>query len=294
VAPGTAANAGAGTAIVVQTAPPAPRPERRSRAPRGNYLWIDGHWEWRGNQYVWVNGHWERARAPEQWIWEAPRWEQQGQTWTFYPGRWVQRTAAVTVTRPGAGTAPPAPAAPTVVVTQHGAVGAPAAAAPLPPFQEYPDAHTAPAELGPGVALGQPSGFERGQRAGYWIWMDEGGEWHLRVTTAGRPRRFQGRVAPFGPGRVHLTGTTRTEWRDRVVQRPRAVVFDFTTQGGVDGIDFRPDGRPGRGRGHGHGRGRGHGCLKFHLKLDGEGDVKRVFLGARETPAPGSHFVVCP
>ncbi len=73
--------------VVVQEAPPEVIVERRSPAPSGEYIWIDGYWHWNSHKYVWEHGHW--ARPPhEHYIWVAPRYERQEHGYRYMPGRW--------------------------------------------------------------------------------------------------------------------------------------------------------------------------------------------------------------
>jgi hypothetical protein len=64
--------------------PPAPRGE--NPGTKGGFVWIRGHYEWRGNQYEWINGHWERERARQRWV--DGRWELRGGVYVWSPGYW--------------------------------------------------------------------------------------------------------------------------------------------------------------------------------------------------------------
>ena len=68
-------------------APPPPRQERWR--PRRGYVWVDGHWDWRGNRWTWVPGRYERERRGQ--VYRAPRWEQQGGVYVNVSGGWVVR-----------------------------------------------------------------------------------------------------------------------------------------------------------------------------------------------------------
>lgn len=72
-------------AIIVQTAPPAPRFERVP-APRRGYVWTAGHWEWRGNRHVWAPGVWVRSRPG--YAYRQPEWRQDGDRWEMRRGGW--------------------------------------------------------------------------------------------------------------------------------------------------------------------------------------------------------------
>jgi hypothetical protein len=45
--------------VVVQSEPPPPRYVQVQ--PRSGFFWVQGRWDWRGNQWIWIDGHWERA-----------------------------------------------------------------------------------------------------------------------------------------------------------------------------------------------------------------------------------------
>jgi len=68
-------------------APPPPRQERWK--PRRGYVWVDGHWDWRGNRWTWVPGRYERERLGH--VYRAPRWEQRGGVYVNVSGGWVVR-----------------------------------------------------------------------------------------------------------------------------------------------------------------------------------------------------------
>ena len=66
--------------------PPPLREERIVGGHRAGYVWISGHWGWRGGGYVWVRGYWARARHGRSW--EPGRWEQRGRKWAWRRGHW--------------------------------------------------------------------------------------------------------------------------------------------------------------------------------------------------------------
>jgi hypothetical protein len=68
-------------------APPRLREERW--APRGGFVWIRGHYDWRDGQWAWVGGHYERERAG--YIWREPRYEQRDGVYVTVQGSWVVR-----------------------------------------------------------------------------------------------------------------------------------------------------------------------------------------------------------
>ncbi|HLL21743.1 MAG TPA: YXWGXW repeat-containing protein [Kofleriaceae bacterium] len=66
-------------------APPAMRAERY--APRRGFVWVNGYWDWRGDNYVWVSGHYERERRGYRW--RDRRWEERDDGWVAVDGGWV-------------------------------------------------------------------------------------------------------------------------------------------------------------------------------------------------------------
>jgi hypothetical protein len=67
--------------------PPAPRYGVIGVAPRGGYVWTDGHWNLRRGNWYWVNGRWSRPPHPRA-RWVPGRWSQQGRVWRFNRGHW--------------------------------------------------------------------------------------------------------------------------------------------------------------------------------------------------------------
>jgi hypothetical protein len=84
--PGLSAQAEAGVAITLGSAPPPLRVERVP-PPRRGYVWSPGYWAWNGRHYVWVAGYWVHVRhhqyyAPGHWV-EGPG------GWQFVPPAWA-------------------------------------------------------------------------------------------------------------------------------------------------------------------------------------------------------------
>ncbi|MHB8839609.1 MAG: YXWGXW repeat-containing protein [Gemmatimonadaceae bacterium] len=75
------------TAVFVSAPPPPPRREVRFAAPGPHYIWVDGHWAWRGNAYVWVPGSWW-ARRPGYTKYSPGRWKHERRGWYWVGGRW--------------------------------------------------------------------------------------------------------------------------------------------------------------------------------------------------------------
>jgi hypothetical protein len=154
-------------------------------------------------------------------------------------------------------------------------------ATPLPaqePLDEPPET-TTPAERLGSIAKGKPAGMDPGAPAAFWIWRADSGVWKVRTTTAKQPHTFRGRVqgvtAPIGAIRA-----SRNELHDRVARAPNgSVFFKFTTNGNVDGFDFRV---------------RDNACVRFDLKLDGGAVPKRIHIGSQQVEPKSNHFELCP
>jgi hypothetical protein len=73
--------------IVVQSAPPPVRAERVP-PPRRGYIWVPGHWDWRGQRHQWVKGTWMRDRPG--YTYNQPRWEQRDGRWQMERGAWAR------------------------------------------------------------------------------------------------------------------------------------------------------------------------------------------------------------
>jgi len=48
--------------------PPVVRREVRTVAPAPGYVWVDGWWDWQGDQWVWIEGHWEQTAPHARWV----------------------------------------------------------------------------------------------------------------------------------------------------------------------------------------------------------------------------------
>ena len=73
--------------VVVHEAPPAVIMDRRPPQPSGEYVWIDGYWDWSGRRYAWQGGHWTRPPCVHA-IWVAPRYDRHEQGYRYMAGRW--------------------------------------------------------------------------------------------------------------------------------------------------------------------------------------------------------------
>jgi hypothetical protein len=136
-----------------------------------------------------------------------------------------------------------------------------------------------PATVATSVLAGRPTRLVSGATQSYWLWTDADGVWHLRTTTAGRRRHFQGRIRPDPDVSLALAGSTIGEWKDAVALEGKDIVFNLETKGRQDGFDFRVS---------------GGGCLELDLRIDGDGNPGRIFLGKDNLTPANSHFSVCP
>ena len=73
--------------VYVRTGPPARIVEVRPAVPGRNYIWIDGHHEWRGNAYVWIPGRYE-VPASGYARWQAGQWKHDRNGWYWVDGHW--------------------------------------------------------------------------------------------------------------------------------------------------------------------------------------------------------------
>ena len=116
---------------------------------------------------------------------------------------------------------------------------------------------------------GKPKGLHTGDTVRYAIWHNENG-WHLRTTTAKREHVFRGHIRVEGGifERIYShdlenEGKLRDWWR--VGPERRRVTFDFKTDRGLDGIDFRVSKSARR--------------IHFELHIDGRPEPNRVLVG---------------
>lgn len=69
--------------------PPPPRSEVRSHKPGPNYIWVQGHWEWRRGDWNWVRGHWIKTRPGR--IWVPGHYELRRGHRVWVPGHWRRK-----------------------------------------------------------------------------------------------------------------------------------------------------------------------------------------------------------
>ncbi|MEW6729723.1 MAG: hypothetical protein AB1489_00165 [Acidobacteriota bacterium] len=124
--------------------------------------------------------------------------------------------------------------------------------------------------------FGKPEGMGEGSTQRYLLWRDKFGLWHLRTTTARKRHLFSGEIEAQG-GRIYELRTVKAEKKDWVnVRSDNHIVFDLTTEGAIDGFDFRTDAKN----------------LKFHLRIDGEEHTDLVYIGARAGNPPAIPFTL--
>ena len=71
---------------IAHTAPPRIRFERRPPRPAYGYVWINGAWDWQGDQWIWVPGRWDRPEGRARWI--RPRYRHEYGAYRYEPGHW--------------------------------------------------------------------------------------------------------------------------------------------------------------------------------------------------------------
>lgn len=72
--------------LVAPYAPPVAPVEVISYAPGPGYVWVGGHYVWRG-RWVWVPGYW--GRPPYGYaVWVPGHWDRRPGGWIWVEGRW--------------------------------------------------------------------------------------------------------------------------------------------------------------------------------------------------------------
>lgn len=67
--------------------PPPDRVEVIGVAPTAGYVWVPGHWRWRGNDFDWTPGHWVPVeRGYRHWV--PGHWTQRHNRWYWVDGYW--------------------------------------------------------------------------------------------------------------------------------------------------------------------------------------------------------------
>jgi hypothetical protein len=182
-----------------------------------------------------------------------------------------------TTTAPTASTPPPAdPNADIPAEADDPAAGTGALPAQT-PVETPPATPGAAEDLAPGVQDGKPTALAEGAAAGFWIWQSPTGVWKFRTTTAKKLHTFRGRIkgvqSPIGKVKP-----SRAEMNDRIIRGSGGeVIFQFATNGGIDGFDFRAA-----------------NCVRFDLQLDSGATAKKVNVGKDGVAPKGNHFKLCP
>ncbi len=57
--------------------------------PRGDVIWVQGHYAWRRGHWVWISGRWLRARPDRMWV--SGHWKKTARGWVWIEGRWRRR-----------------------------------------------------------------------------------------------------------------------------------------------------------------------------------------------------------
>ncbi|MDR3560604.1 MAG: hypothetical protein P4N59_04045 [Negativicutes bacterium] len=88
---------------------------------------------------------------------------------------------------------------------------------------------------------GQPDAFDPGGSRGYFIWHDGNGL-HMWTTTKGARHQFSGEIRTDGRFvDVHGRRLESDDWY-KVGPERHVIKFDFTTEGGADGVNFAIEG----------------------------------------------------
>ena len=67
-------------------APPPRKVVVRTAKPGPQYVWVQGHWTWRGGSYHWINGHWKKKKRGKVWV--AGHWKKRRGRWVWVAGHW--------------------------------------------------------------------------------------------------------------------------------------------------------------------------------------------------------------
>ncbi len=72
--------------IIAPGPPPAVVYERIPPRPGAVWVWVPGHWDWRG-YWVWIRGHWARRPRPGA-VWVPGYWAPRPGGWIWIEGHW--------------------------------------------------------------------------------------------------------------------------------------------------------------------------------------------------------------
>lgn len=72
----------------VKKQPPQKKIELKVVKPEGNYIWVEGHWDWSRAQkrYVWKKGHWKKNKKNNVWV--SGHWKKTPKGWIWIHGYW--------------------------------------------------------------------------------------------------------------------------------------------------------------------------------------------------------------
>jgi hypothetical protein len=136
-----------------------------------------------------------------------------------------------------------------------------------------------PVQLPPGVVNGRPPHLKDGGPQAYWIWRDEHGQYHFRVTApaGAKTDSFRGRASAT-TGTLTNLRIVHPEHTGRINVNQSGMVFDFFPTGHDDGFDFDvSDPRA---------------CVRFDLNT--WGNHHKIVVGTSEQQPTSEHFVTCP
>jgi hypothetical protein len=87
-------------AVVVGNPPPPPAAETIVPAPGPDFVWVTGHWAWKGHwrHWVWARGHWARRPWPGA-VWLSGRWAPSAGGWVWLEGRWAAQQPSPVVSQ---------------------------------------------------------------------------------------------------------------------------------------------------------------------------------------------------
>ncbi|HEY3173286.1 MAG TPA: YXWGXW repeat-containing protein [Thermoanaerobaculia bacterium] len=69
-------------------APPRIRRERRTARPGRDYIWVEGFWDWQGDNWVWIPGRWVVPEGGRRVHWVRARYVREYGGWRYVPGHW--------------------------------------------------------------------------------------------------------------------------------------------------------------------------------------------------------------
>jgi hypothetical protein len=117
---------------------------------------------------------------------------------------------------------------------------------------------------------GRPKKFHEGQVTGYAVWHHHKEGWRFRTTTKKREHHFRGSITVEGGTITHAhsyhlekTGKLQDHWQ--LGPKRHTIHFDFRTDRGLDGINFRVS--------------KDAVAIRFNLHIDGKHERHHIFIG---------------